>query len=106
MSLFGRVPTGRLDAACANPGSLDGGSATLHSYFVTGARRWVAGETPIETPFVSVPGLISAKCAEKDEARFLEITIKADRDDPRADDIGGDSLPGWGLHQVDLSLAM
>jgi hypothetical protein len=39
---------------------------------------------------------------------YLEITVLADPSDPRIDDIGGDllGLPSWGLHIVDVSLAM
>ena len=33
-------------------------------------------------------------------------TVEADPDDPRADDIGGDLTPEWGLHAVDIHLAM
>ena len=66
----------------------------------------------IETPFVSVPGLLSAKCASNANANYLEVTVNADPNDPRADDIPGDlgmagkPLANWGLHLIDVNLAM
>jgi pimeloyl-ACP methyl ester carboxylesterase len=105
-ALFGRVANPAMQAACANAAALGGGSAELHSYFATGTRRWVDGDVRIETPFVSLPGLITAQCASKDGASYLEITVHGDPADPRADDIGGDMTPAWGLHQIDVSLEM
>jgi Protein of unknown function (DUF3089) len=105
-ALFGRVANPAMQAACANAAALGGGSAELHSYFATGARRWVAGDVRIDTPFVSVPGLVTGQCATKDGASYLEITVHGDPADPRADDIGGDLTPAWGLHQIDVSLEM
>jgi hypothetical protein len=32
--------------------------------------------------------------------------VKGDPADPRADDIGGDLTPDWGLHLLDISLVM
>jgi hypothetical protein len=105
-SLFGRVANPAMQAACANAAALGGGSAELHSYFTTGTRRWVEGDVRIGTPFVSVPGLITAQCVSKDGASYLEITVHGDPADPRTDDIGGDMTPAWGLHQIDVSLEM
>jgi len=34
------------------------------------------------------------------------VTVNADPDDPRIDDVGGDFLPGWGLHIIDMNLAI
>jgi hypothetical protein len=105
-ALFGRVASPAMEAACSNAAALAGGSAELHSYFATGTRRWVDGDARIDTPFVSVPGLVTAQCATKDGANYLEIAVHGDPADPRADDIGGDMTPAWGLHQLDVSLEM
>jgi len=37
---------------------------------------------------------------------YLRITVEGDPSTPRIDDIGGDLTPEWGLHLVDVNLAM
>jgi hypothetical protein len=69
-------------------------------------------EVAIDTPWVSVPGLLTARCASNENANYLEITVHADPADPRTDDIIGDlgsaarPAANWGLHLVDMNLAM
>ena len=59
-----------------------------------------------------MPGLLSAECATNEHANFLRITVNADPNDPRADDIPGDlgmlgkPQANWGLHLVDVNLTM
>jgi len=121
-TLFGRVADANMAAACTNPAALAGGSGQLHAYLdrtgktitsTAPAKPWVTPEQPIETPFVSVPGLLTAKCASNDNASgYLEVTVNGDASDPRVDDITGDIgtppnvLANWGLHLVDVNLAM
>jgi hypothetical protein len=121
-TLFGRVTTDGMEAACSNPAALGGGSGPLHSYLTgqgtliaTGApqkHQWVKDGALVDTPFVSVPGLLTAKCASNENANYLEITVNADANDPRADDIPGDlGIAGkpqanWGLHLIDVNLTM
>ncbi len=121
-TLFGRVTTDGQEAGCTNPAALTGGSGQLHAYLTgqgsliaSGAaqkHQWVKDGAAVDTPFVSVPGLLSAKCASNEHANYLEITVNADAADPRADDIPGDlgigSKPAanWGLHLVDVNLTM
>lgn len=121
-TLFGKVTTEGMEAACSNPAALAGGSGPLRAYLtgqgpliVSGAgqkHQWVKDGAAIETPFVSVPGLLSAKCASNENANYLEITVNADESDPRADDIPGDlgvagkPQPNWGLHLIDVNLTM
>jgi hypothetical protein len=109
-------------AACTNPAALGGGSAELKAYLdktgrtitsATPAKPWVTPEQPIDTPWVSVPGLLSAKCASNENASgFLEITVNGNPSDPRTDDIVGDIgggttvLANWGLHLIDVNLGM
>ena len=121
-TLFGRVEGADMESACTNPAALGGGSGDLHAY-LTGAgsliasgapqkHQWVAGGAAIETPFVSVPGMLSAKCATNENGAYLELTVKGDPADPRADDIPGDlGMMGrvqanWGMHLVDVNIAM
>jgi len=118
---FGKVGDQTMVAACTNPAALAGGSGELRAYLSTDGRTitgttpprpWVVPERPIDTPWVSVPGLLTAQCASNDHATYLEVTVHADPADPRTDDIIGDLggagqvLADWGLHLVDVNLAM
>jgi pimeloyl-ACP methyl ester carboxylesterase len=114
-SLFGRPPAPGLQVACVNPAVLAGNGDRLHAYLsatgatIAGARpatEWVAGGPAIETPFVSVPGLLTAECTSNEYAHYLEVTVHGDPSDPRADDITGDLTPQWGLHLIDVNLGM
>ena len=69
--------------------------------------EWVAGATEIETPFVSVPGLLSAECVNGEQATYLQVTVHGDATDPRNGPTStGDLTPQWGLHLVDMNLGM
>jgi hypothetical protein len=120
-SIFGRVPDKDMVAACTNPAALAGGKGNLNAYLssagrVTSAaaesRPWVTPAQKIETPFVSVPGLLTGECVSKDGASYLEVTVNADAADPRTDDISGDVITNgqvqasWGLHLIDVHLAI
>ena len=73
---------------------------------------WVKDGPAVETPFVSVPGLLTGECVSKDGFNYLAVHINADPNDPRTDDISGDvkvgpmTLTDWGLHLIDVNLAM
>jgi hypothetical protein len=112
-ALFGHVNNPAMAAACANPASLGGGSADLHSYFsVAAAQPWLKTSTPIDTAFVAMTDLISAKCASNANGTYLEITAPGHAPDSRGDHITGDVViagavqPRWGLHLLDMALAM
>ena len=119
-ALFGSSRDPNLVAACTNPASLAGGKADLHAYLSAqgpGASsnpmaEWVQGGAAITTPFVSAPGLLSAECVFGTSGYYLAITVNADANDPRADEITGDVVSngaiqaGWGLHLLDAHLAM
>jgi len=48
-----------------------------------------------------------AKCASNESASgYLEITVRGNPSDPRVDDISGDLSADWGLHLVDVNIAM
>jgi hypothetical protein len=121
-SRFGRVQAENMQAACVNPAALGGGTGELHAYLSTAGRSivgsaaeprpWVTPAKPIETPFVSVPGLLTALCVANDQGSYLEVTVHGNPADPRVDDIAGDVMtngevnPSWGLHLIDVNLAM
>ena len=120
-ALFGRVADPNMVAACTNPAALGGGSGALHSYLstdgativgTTAPKPWVVPERSIDTAWVSVPGLLTAECRSNEHATYLEVTVHSDASDPRTDDIVGDVaaagqvVASWGLHLVDVNLAM
>jgi hypothetical protein len=120
-SRFGRVTGEGQVAACTNPAALAGGKAELHAYLSAGGssiavpqepRAWVTPPVAIDTPFVSVPGLLSAQCVSNGGFSYLEVTVHGDPSDPRTDDIAGDVVTGgqvltdWGLHLIDVNVAM
>jgi hypothetical protein len=120
-TLFGKVADPGMTAACTNPAALGGGSGELHAYLSSDGRTiisttrpkpWVKPDRPIYTKWVSVPGLLTARCATNDNATYLEITLHGDPSSARTDDIVGDlDINGqiaidWGMHLVDVNLAM
>jgi len=120
-TLFGKVAGANLTAACANPAALSGGSGELHAYlstdgnFIVGTTKpkpWVTPAQPIDTPFVSVAGLLTGQCMTNDNATYLEVTVHPDSSARRTDDIVGDLMIGkqvqanWGLHLIDVNLSM
>ena len=120
-SLFGRVAGDDMSSACTNPTALGGGGGPLHSYLnATGTpfllpapqqAAWATGKT-VDTPWVSVPGLLTAQCVNNEHGSYLEVTVHGDPSDPRADDIVGDVMAGaqpnasWGLHLLDVNLSL
>ena len=120
-TLFGKVADKDMVAACTNPAALGGGSGELHAYLSTDGRTivgttppkpWVAPDRPIDTPWVSVPGLLTAQCTSNENATYLEVTLHPDPAGKRTSDIVGDLggngqvLANWGLHLVDVNIAM
>jgi len=120
-SLFGRVAGEEMMSACTNPAALGGGSVEVHAYLnATGTSfllpsapqpAWATDKT-IDTPWVSVPGLLTAQCVNNEHGSYLEVTVHGNPNDPRADDIVGDVMSGsqpnaaWGLHLLDVNLTL
>jgi DUF3089 family protein len=120
-SFFGR-PRGDaqpgMEAACVNPANLAGSWGEAKAYLGTSYPvatappwPWVKGKT-IDTPFVAVPGLITAECVRTGPFHYLAIRLHPKPDGPRATDIPGDivvggvTLKNWGLHLIDVDLFM
>ena len=124
-SRFGKTDAEGHRSGCVNPAALLAGKDStedtpLHAYLSSKGFGAVEGQAPkpfakgltVTTPFVSMPGLLSARCVSDGDFTYLSIKINADPADPRADDIGGDIAVGpvvlkdWGLHLIDVNLAM
>jgi hypothetical protein len=106
-SFFGRTRDGEGVAGCVNPASPGGGRATLQPY-LPGQPAFAdpARNAEVTTPFVTFPDLVHAECVDEGGFSYLSITVDGDPADPRTDDIGGDLSPQWGLHLVDVQVAM
>ena len=123
-SRFGkpRLADDAMAAACVNPANLAGGEGPLHAYLATGAdaivsaggpapKPWAPGKT-IDTPFVSVPGMLTARCVSSPAFNYLAVHVNSEPGGGRAGELPGDVIVGgqiqkdWGLHLIDANLAM
>jgi hypothetical protein len=125
-TLFGKVsvPNG-MQSACANPAALGGGLGKLDAYLSSRrvsapptegasaqAASWTTPEQTIDTPFVKVPGMLTAQCIDDEHGSYLAVTIHPSSKGKRANDITGDVVVGgkvqenWGLHLIDANLHM
>jgi len=107
-SLFGRPGQGvslqsgqtakqGLQVVCVNPAALSGGAATLGAVFPSLLQA-------ASTPWVSYPGLYTARCEQSDGASWLNVskaTGPADHRPTVTEDLG----PAYGYHVWDLGLA-
>jgi hypothetical protein len=121
-AIFGDTGDPDTVAACVNPADLTGAKATLDPYFPvevkgvftvalgTGSSPYADPDAhdPIATPYCKMPDFVQAECVDRGTHQYLEITVMADREDPRADDFNGDFRGGigWGLHLVDVGIAL
>jgi hypothetical protein len=121
-SRFGKAPDG-MQAVCANPAALGGGSGLLDAYLSAGRIStgsdgprepfdWTEPAKPVETSFVKVPGLLSAACVADEHGSYLAVTLHPTPGGARVNDISGDVvvngqvLEDWGLHLIDANLTM
>ena len=119
-SRFGKVAGQNQVAGCTNPAALKGGSGELHAYLSTrgsgtsaaAPKPWVTDARTIDTPFVSVPGMLTAECVSNEKGSYLAVTVHGNPADPRTDEITGDVvregrvMPEWGLHLIDVNLGI
>jgi hypothetical protein len=108
-------------AACSNP--VDPGATgptPMDAYFTAatggaigpgddgeGGGVWAEGaDEEITTPFVRLTGLAEGGCTNVTGGSHLAVTLAADPDDPRADDLPGARLRGGDLHLLDVNLVM
>lgn len=106
-------------AICTNPASLTGGDGPLRSYFQSDlgpwARdgfAWTRDARPIDTPFVTTPGLLTARCVTQGDISYLAVHVAAGKEDVRTQDVPGDVVvkgrvfPDWGLHRIDMHIGI
>jgi hypothetical protein len=109
---FGRPVGAGSEVLCTNPAALGGGSAALHPYLATVrlGGDYLAGQPARTLPdrpsgFVTYPGLVTATCGSRDGAAWLEIDVEPSDGDTRSLP-APDQPPTWGLHALDVSLAL
>ncbi|USQ96626.1 DUF3089 domain-containing protein [Caulobacter sp. RL271] len=122
-SRFGKTDAEGRRAGCVNPAALLAGKAStedapVHAYLSSkaflssGEPKPFAKGLTVSTPFVSLPGLVSARCVADGDFTYLSVKVNADPADPRTDEISGDIvvagnvLKDWGLHLIDVNLEM
>lgn len=109
-------------AACVDPAALGGGPGELKSYFPTHGvvfplaatvqPVWTNPAQDVATPFVELPGLISAECVSDEHGTYLAVSVHPSPSGHRTNDFQGDVLIGgkpqanWGLHLVDANLTI
>ena len=124
-SRFGKTDAEGRRSACVNPAALLAGKAStdeapLQAYLSAKGFGAVSGAAPkpfakdltVSTPFVSMPGLLTAKCVAEGDFTYLSVKVNADPADPRTVEISGDVVVGpvtlkdWGLHLIDVNVQM
>jgi hypothetical protein len=129
---FGVVPQPGMEAACVNPAALAApqsptlraqlGSVLTVTDAYLGAKGagmaslpmgpWTSDGAAVTTPFVKVPGLLSAACTTTGRFHYLAVSVNAKPTDKRTQTIVGDIvvrgavLKTWGLHLLDLPVEM
>ena len=107
---FGKVKDAGMMAVCANPSALGGGAGPVHAYLPARDFQWTKPAQPVDTLFVSLPGLMTGECVDDAHGSYLSITLHPTPGAARTGDIPGDVvvagqiLPDWGLHLVDANL--
>lgn len=121
-SRFGRTGEAGMAVACTDPAALGGGGGALVPMFPARSivsttttppppTQWAKGAS-ITTPYVTLPGMLRADCVAAGGADYLAIHTKSDPGDARIDRIPGDLVvagqvqPDWGLHLIDMNVAM
>jgi hypothetical protein len=99
----GNLHTGSVDA-CVNPGDLTDGGVLQPELPAVGKVAQILGTT-----FVENPGLLHAKCAEAAGHSYLAISVGEGAESQIVSAAlmrAQANLPGWGLHILDVNLAL
>jgi hypothetical protein len=110
-SFFGRADRARgLVAACTNPAALGGGAGALLPNLPPGpyARpETTLGELArVTTPYASLPGRLTAECRRTADFSWLQVSARRLPDGRPALVLPTLLGPAWGLHVIDVNLAL
>jgi predicted alpha/beta hydrolase family esterase len=113
---FGRSRDSSVVVACTNPATLGDNAAELRAYLDANGKTaiglsprnpWTVRGASVETPTIRVAGMLTGRCTSNEFASYLEVTLHRGAESAASRDIQGDvPLPGWGLHLVDMEIAM
>jgi Protein of unknown function (DUF3089) len=107
--------------ACVNPAALSGGLGNLDPYLFTATQTpqlsipgYERLTEPVSTPWVTYPGLYSARCEHGGGAAWLQVTSLAGtshtrpvvNDDHLAGLAGADTGPAFGYHGYEYALTL
>lgn len=116
---FGRATTAGTEVACTDPVALSG--RPLRAMLVRSANllgqpaaqaEWQQMVAGTESAFVDLPGLLKAQCVKDGQNSYLSLAVDPSARGTRAPDIPGDIVAqgrrwdDWGLHLVDMNIAM
>jgi hypothetical protein len=96
--------------ACVNPAALGGGTGGLRPYLLTDSQLSLPEQ--VSTPWVTYPGLYSARCERRGGATWLQVTSLAGTSQTRPvvneHKVGKtvDTGPAWGFHAYEYGLAL
>ena len=97
-----QAATAGVQVACVNPAALAGGTGALEPWFL--AVTSTAPPPPVTTPWVSYPGLYTARCKSAGGATWLQVNDVGPSGDTRP--VVTEALgPNWGYHLDDINLA-
>ncbi len=100
VSFFGRTSTGR-QVLCVNPAAPPGGRAGLDPYV---PRSSAAGAQDV-VGFTAYPDAVVGECRSGDGADWLQVG-PAPGVAPLGDALSSDRDPAWGLHRIDVNVAL
>jgi hypothetical protein len=107
--------------ACVNPAALSGGAGDLDPYLLTATQTpqlpipgYERLTEPVSTPWVTYPGLYSARCEQGGGASWLQVVSLAgsSRTRPVVNDdhlnglAGADTGPAYGYHGYEYALTL
>jgi hypothetical protein len=105
-AFFGRTVSGR-EVVCTDPTVLSGDPGALDPVLPADRLGDLGVDVPAGAPFVAYPGALRGACrSEPDGAGWLEVSAVPGTVLPGAGSFGGGLGERWGLHAVDVSLAL
>jgi Protein of unknown function (DUF3089) len=101
--LSGQGGAGTQRVACVNPVTFSTRAGALQPYF----RTTTAGPSgvAVRTPWVTYPGLYTARCMQAGGATWLQVTATPAPSDPRPT-VTASLGPQWGFHLDDVNLSL
>jgi hypothetical protein len=105
-AMFGRSRIPGTHIVCVNP-AVPGSTATqpITPLFPATALRFTGAKVDATTPWVAFPGLYTARCMQSGNASWLQVTRTRLPGDTRPV-VRATLGPGWGLHLVDVNIAL